>query len=109
MIENDYNQLFDIMMKYYEKNVICFKHGISHVEKDSTWGDKDLLYKLVDSSWVNEKKLKMFFQAVDKSKVAPAKDMFEKTIRQCSLSQDKQKHMPLIQSNFDKWYPKEEN
>ena len=96
-------------MKYYEKSAICFKHCMSHVEMHHIWGEQDFLFQLVDSSWLNENKLKMFFQAVDKSKVVPAKDMFEKAITQCSLSQDKKKHMPLIQSNFDKWYPKEEN
>ena len=108
MIESQYKQLFDMVMKYYEKCVISFKHGISHVERDSFWGDKDLFYRLVDSHWLNENHLKMFFRAVDKSKVPPTKEMFKKGIRQCSLADNKKKHMPLLQSYFDKWYPKEE-
>ena len=96
-------------MKYYEKNMICFKHGILHVEKEGFWGEQDLLFQIMDSSFPNEKKLGMYFQAVDKSKFAPTKEMFEKAIQKAKQGYNTGKFIPLIQKNLEKWYPKEEN
>lgn len=104
-IDSNRKGFFDMLMKYCEKNQVCIRDGILNRRTHEFWGAKDMLLKILESSYSKLKQVEMVFESCDKVQTPIPKDIFEKAIKRCT----RKEFIPIVKKNFEKWYPKTNN
>ena len=92
-----------LLMKYWEKNVICIKDGIHFCNDDDNIHPLPTFveyWKDGDTKWLN-----LYFECCDKAKTAPTRIFFEKALKLCDTPQKTQFLKPIVLENFGKYYP----